>query len=839
MKNLNLSKGILCLYLLFAVFTAAAQESIVPPPINSGESPNNMSKPLVLLAPLRVENSKPKPQPVEIVNETVWDGATWSNGLPDAYTRIVINADYSTSEILSGYEIIIKDGVTLTIMNGGMLKLSTALVDAKKARITFREGSSLLYQLPNPDNRLDPLISFVRFNGYVCQYSSMYMSSPVTAQPIGSTFTTIASPDVSIAYAQYKYNGGYTLVPESEVMIPGQGYIETTNGNGSYDTELRLINYDHKYTVGSENTNSSYSINVGAGFNLLGNPYSSFLDADSFLQDPSNTTVANIYLWTRNTLAALPVVGASTFNFSSVDYAFYNLLGGVSAGKNVALKTNNVLIPANGRINYDTPDGKINWGTGFFVRCTGSGTATFRDNMLTTGTQTYRSRDVNNTTLTPPPTRNRIWLNLSNEIGDYRQTLVGYANGATAAGNDRLFDAPTFTDGSYNPLIDIYSLATGSTTKLAIQGHGLPFTNSDFFQLGYKVRDAGDYTFTSTADGIFPTQAYYILDANDTTPIRHTLPYSFYTISGVNNTRFKVVFENLTSIVSFPATCGTILANSFTTIYSNQVAGATAYMFEVTEGNPPGIGTFIGEFSGNAGSIFQFNLNFAPIIPNTTYFIRVATYQVNNAWAYGPVCMVTTPPPPTSSIISPLCGSTITNSWASIIGAQVNNVYGINATSYRFNVSATIAGTPYAIQSNAGTANSCTLHSFPGLPIVANTAYTITVEVFWSGFWRLGPPCIINTGSPVTRLAYANNTTFEAKAYPNPFTHNFNLNLNTSSEDKVEIKVYDMIGRMIESREVAASEMAAQSVGEQYLSGVYTIVIKQGAQSESLRVIKR
>ena len=75
--------------------------------------------------------------------------------------------------------------------------------------------------------------------------------------------------------------------------------------------------------------------------------------------------------------------------------------------------------------------------------------------------------------------------------------------------------------------------------------------------------------------------------------------------------------------------------------------------------------------------------------------------------------------------------------------------------------------------------------------------------------------------------------------FPNPFTDNFTRNLNTSSDENVQIKVYDMIGRVIESREATASEMTAQSIGDKYRSGVYTIVIKQRAQSESLRVIKR
>ena len=48
-----------------------------------------------------------------------------------------------------------------------------------------------------------------------------------------------------------------------------------------------------------------------------------------------------------------------------------------------------------------------------------------------------------------------------------------------------------------------------------------------------------------------------------------------------------------------------------------------------------------------------------------------------------------------------------------------------------------------------------------------------------------------------------------------------------------------MLGRLIESREVIASEIASQQMGDEYHSGVFTIIIKQGENIETLRLIKR
>ena len=48
-----------------------------------------------------------------------------------------------------------------------------------------------------------------------------------------------------------------------------------------------------------------------------------------------------------------------------------------------------------------------------------------------------------------------------------------------------------------------------------------------------------------------------------------------------------------------------------------------------------------------------------------------------------------------------------------------------------------------------------------------------------------------------------------------------------------------MVGRLIEERLVLVSEIDTQEVGDKYPTGVYTIVISQGENIKTLRVIKR
>jgi len=251
-----------CLYLLFIGNALLAQSPTLNPPPSIGSTSNKLYSPNLLAiqcSPISSEIQQTAIIPIEIVNETVWDGTTWSHGDPDSFTHAVINANFTATQILDVYDITIKEGVTVTLGKGVLLKSKQFLPTATKNKIVMHEASGIQSKLPN-----SPLSVFVRDNGIVNQYSSMFMSSPVSGQAIGETFTDASgSPDVSHAYKQYNAAG---FILESVVMIPGNGYIETTNGDGTYDGRHRIDTYDHIYT-GTENT-SNYPISVSNGYNL-------------------------------------------------------------------------------------------------------------------------------------------------------------------------------------------------------------------------------------------------------------------------------------------------------------------------------------------------------------------------------------------------------------------------------------------------------------------------------------------------------------------------------------------------------------------------------------------
>jgi len=76
-------------------------------------------------------------------------------------------------------------------------------------------------------------------------------------------------------------------------------------------------------------------------------------------------------------------------------------------------------------------------------------------------------------------------------------------------------------------------------------------------------------------------------------------------------------------------------------------------------------------------------------------------------------------------------------------------------------------------------------------------------------------------------------------AFPNPFGEGFKLKSDLNSTDVVTLKVYDMLGKVIEQRQVIASELSKQELGTSYQSGLYNVIVEQGNQQQTIRVIKK
>ena len=280
------------------------------------------------------------------------------------------------------------------------------------------------------------------------------------------------------------------------------------------------------------------------------------------------------------------------------------------------------------------------------------------------------------------------------------------------------------------------------------------------------------------------------------------------------------------TFISNPS-CGSTLTNLFNSIFCQQAPGASGYRFRVRNG-----GTLVGVVDRTINRFSLTDLGISNIQFGTTYTIDVLLAFGGNLRPeseYGPTCTVTTPANPgTSRVIQPSCGSTINNRWTVIYAQQV-----VGAQGYKF-----------VVTNGAQTREFVTANSRFQLPQLAggvaqSTAYTIRVDVLYNSSYVQGTVlCTINT-SATARQTNADLAIYDVNAYPNPYAETFKLNVNTSSEDQVSVQVYDMLGRQVEARQASVANITNLEIGSQYPSGVYNIVVTQGSNVKTVRVVKR
>ena len=263
--------------------------------------------------------------------------------------------------------------------------------------------------------------------------------------------------------------------------------------------------------------------------NLIGNPYPSSLNADAFILENQNVLQGSLYFWTHNT----PIDNGQ---YTSDDYAVYTILGGVGTAAK------------NGGINNTIPNGKIASGQAFFILGNNQqGNIVFTNAMrLKGGNNLFFKNSASKSITTSTFEKHRIWLNLSNKQGAFKQILLGYATGATN-GKDVKFDGLSLDS---NEWLDFYSLNEGD--KNSIQARALPFDDSDSVPIGYRAKQEGNYTISlDDFDGLFANQDIFLEDQLEAkTQNLKKADYSFTTTKGTFDNRFVVRFQTKNTVPS-------------------------------------------------------------------------------------------------------------------------------------------------------------------------------------------------------------------------------------------------------------------------------------------------
>lgn len=275
-----------------------------------------------------------------------------------------------------------------------------------------------------------------------------------------------------------------------------------------------------------------------------------------------------------------------------------------------------------------------------------------------------------------------------------------------------------------------------------------------------------------------------------------------------------------------PLQCGQVLPSINTLIATTSLAGVTSYRFRVTD---------LTDTDGpNQVQIIDRALHWFSLKMlqrynyGTTYTVEVAVKSgVNGEYTgFGQPCTVSTPAIPTLT----MCDQTVAAPGTNVSTVSLNSV-----TQYRFVLTDMV---DFAV-----TTVDRPLHWFRFTDVpsyVPGRQYGVQVALMTSGEWSpLSDACLITAPGGAREDVKQSAVAFDAVAYPNPFANAFRLALTTASETDVNIKVYDMTGRMLEQKEVPASAIESLEIGERYPAGVYNVVVSQGDQAQTMRVIKR
>jgi hypothetical protein len=448
---------------------------------------------------------------------TIWNGYSWSSGVPTGTVEAVIDANYSTnvggSQIpFSTKKLTVNPGKSLTVNSGTNITIQNEVVN--NGALTIENNANLM-QVNNVANTGIGTTIVKRNSNNLKRLDYTMWSSPVSGQNLFN-FSQLTSASSPIRFYTYDpTNNVYvTINPLTNSFAKGAGYLIRMPNVNPADQSLTtpyylgtpttgLLTYNGVFTGTLNNGTITLNSLTPSKYYSVGNPYPSTISADLFLS--SNSTGGTLYFWRK------------TNGTAGSAYATYTAAGGAGTG------------PGN---SDSTPNGTIQVGQGFIVKTAGT-LLSFTNAMRTNNTenQFFKTKKMAD--------NSRVWLNLSNATGAFSQAMIAYMDGATL-GVDQGIDGKYFNDSKIALTSDI------AGEEYTIQGRPA-FDTTDVVALNFKTDAAGDYSIAlDSFDGLFLGNQNIFLKDNQLGLMQNLKEnsYSFASAAGIFNTRFEIVYKN-------------------------------------------------------------------------------------------------------------------------------------------------------------------------------------------------------------------------------------------------------------------------------------------------------
>ena len=283
-------------------------------------------------------------------------------------------------------------------------------------------------------------------------------------------------------------------------------------------------------------------------------------------------------------------------------------------------------------------------------------------------------------------------------------------------------------------------------------------------------------------------------------------------------------------------------AGSFICIVSNSCGSSTSNAIIVTtNAAPAAAGAITGQSSGVC-------------LSSKTYSVAAIANATSYSWTA----------PPGSSITSGQGTTSITISFTSGFSSGTISVAGSNSCGSGSSSSLSVIAIPAQPGTITGAVSVCHNQN--------NVIYTIAIVAGATSYtWTVPPGASIKTGQGTRQIKVrygnsaglvtvkANNSCgsgavrsvtiampcrdeseaedemYDVRVYPNPFRHDFTLEINSSPNDLTTISIFDLTGRQIETHQAAVRSLQC---GENLPAGIYLLEVISGENRKMVKLIK-
>ena len=479
-----------------------------------------------------------------------------------AYEGIFVGGNQNISSYAANSDINVSSGGHLTVDATKTVKSITVTPGAKltvNAALTATSGITLESDANGTatlmDSYTEPTIS-ATVKQYVTAGRNWYMSAP------HNNSANVTDLNKGASVQQYNETSGEWEVA-SGTLTRGKGYIQVAN---STQGTTGTVQFNGILNSGDVSIALTYHSDGGKGFNLVGNPYPSYLNWQSVATDPVNTHVTTGAkmptgtMWYRtvnyngksawtpstmyNTLNTIVYNGNKFFKLTGIGTSAAS--GGPAVVDNV---TTNIVdgtaqwaydgsvyifatVNADGEVSPETVSNLVPPMQAFWVKSTG-GTLTFKNSM--------RSHETVTNKLKAPKAYDKKLVRLRVSNGASADESVIYASNNALNTFDN-YDAPKYFNTSSNQP-EIYSQV--GNEKLAINAMNEMSVGTEI-SLGFLTEKANNFSINASEIRNFESNVHVILKdkiRNSEFNLTNGDTYNFSSDVTNNSDRFSLLFR--------------------------------------------------------------------------------------------------------------------------------------------------------------------------------------------------------------------------------------------------------------------------------------------------------